>query len=111
MAMQSLDGWLRIANNDTHATQGALRAALTGEDFDLTKGFGVIAAELTDNRAGLRTALLGYNNVTRGKVNGLFSAADEWTRAAQRMFLCIFFVYYFSHQLATSSKNYFFFIL
>ena len=37
----------------------------------------MIAASLEDDRAGLRAALMGYNNVTRGKVDGLFAAAKQ----------------------------------
>ena len=57
--MESLDDWLGSGNNDTHATDGALRAALVGEGFDLTKNFGVIAAGLKDDRAELRAAFNG----------------------------------------------------
>ena len=96
--MTSLDDWLKNGDNDTHPTNGALRAALVAEDFDLSKGLGVIAAELKDDRAGLRAALMGYNNVTRGKVNGLFAAADAYAvQQSQGMFLFVFCLCIFSN--------------
>ena len=83
--MENLDNWLKVENNDTHPTAGALRAALEGEEFDLNKDLSVISAELKDNRTELRNVLLGYDNVKRGKVNGLFAAADAYTKT-QGMF-------------------------